>query len=97
MVPELNPFFFANRASGKGGLKIANRRFEAIRANLLKRYENRGSARTLPYQKYYGHINSLHWWQNTTTVVKHYGRVSETPCFPRENSQEVSSDSELLR
>ena len=29
-VPELNPFF-ANRASG--GLKIANRRFEAIRAN----------------------------------------------------------------
>ena len=29
-VPKLNPFF-ANRASG--GLKIANRRFEAIRAN----------------------------------------------------------------
>ena len=29
-VPELNPFF-ANRASG--GLKIANRRFEAIRSN----------------------------------------------------------------
>ena len=29
-IPELNPFF-ANRASG--GLKIANRRFEAIRAN----------------------------------------------------------------
>ena len=29
-VPELSPFF-ANRASG--GLKIANRRFEAIRAN----------------------------------------------------------------
>ena len=33
-VPELNPFF-ANHASrgGGGGLKIANRRFEAIRAN----------------------------------------------------------------
>ena len=30
-VPELNPFFFANRASK--GLKIVNRRFEAIRAN----------------------------------------------------------------
>ena len=33
-VPELNPFF-ATRASGV--LKIANRRFEAIRGN---RYEN---------------------------------------------------------
>ena len=33
------PPFFANRASG--GLQVANRRFEAIRVNLLKRYENR--------------------------------------------------------
>ena len=33
-VPELNPFF-VNHASGGGGgrLKIANHRFEAIRAN----------------------------------------------------------------
>ena len=35
-VSELDPFF-ANRASG--GLKIANRRFEAIRAN-HSHYEN---------------------------------------------------------
>ena len=41
-VPELNPFF-ANRASG--GLKIANRRFEAIRVNrshVIKLYIYRG-------------------------------------------------------
>ena len=25
--------------------------------------------------------------KNTTMVVKHYGRVSQTPCFPEENSQ----------
>ena len=31
------------------------------------------------------------------TVVKHYGRVSETPCFPGEHSQKISTDSELLR
>ena len=31
-VPGLNPFL-ANRASGGGGANIANRRFEAIRAN----------------------------------------------------------------
>ena len=30
----------------------------------------------------YGHINSLRWWHKNTMVVKHYGRVSETPCFP---------------
>ena len=30
---------------------------------------------------YYGHINSRRWWQKKTTVVKQYGRVSETPCF----------------
>ena len=28
-------------------------------------------------------------------VVKHCGKVSETPCFPRENSQEISTNSEL--
>ena len=33
---------------------------------------------------------------NTTTVANHYGRVSETPCFPGENSQEISSNCELL-
>ena len=38
-VPKLNPFFCE---SWFGGLKIANRRFEAIRANRLKRYEKRG-------------------------------------------------------
>ena len=32
-----------------------------------------------------------------TTVVKQYGRVSETPCFPGENSQEISANSELIR
>ena len=32
--------------------------------------------------------------KNNTTVAKHYGRVSETPCFPGENSQEISTDSE---
>ena len=29
-----------------------------------------------------------------TTVVKHYGRVSETPCFPGEKSQGITTDSE---
>ena len=43
------------------------------------------------------HINSLRWWQNNTTIVKYYGRVSETHCFPRENSQEISTNRELLR
>ena len=28
-------------------------------------------------------------------VVKQYGRVSETPCFPGENAQEISTDSEF--
>ena len=28
-----------------------------------------------------------------TTAAKHYGRVSETHCFPGENSQEISTDS----
>ena len=33
------------------------------------------------------------WWsQNTTTVVKHYSRVSETPCFPGETSREISAN-----
>ena len=32
-----------------------------------------------------------------TTVVKHYGRVSETPGFPEENSQEISTKSELIQ
>ena len=32
-----------------------------------------------------------------TMVAQHYGRVSETPCFPGENSQEISTDSELIR
>ena len=41
--------------------------------------------------------NSLRWWQKITTVVKHYGRVSETPCFLGENSQEISTDNELIR
>ena len=27
---------------------------------------------------------------------KHYGRVSETPCFPSENSQEISTNYRLL-
>ena len=40
-VPELNPFF-ANRASG--GLKRANRRFEAIRANRSHTVKNRVSS-----------------------------------------------------
>ena len=31
-----------------------------------------------------------------TTAVKHYGRVSETPCCPGENSQEISTDSLAL-
>ena len=42
--------------------------------------------------------------KKNTTVVKQYGRVSETPCFPGENSQENSpqivncyGDSELIR
>ena len=39
-------------------------------------------SRTLSYKKCYGHINSLRWWQTNATVEKHYGRVSETPCFP---------------
>ena len=32
-------------------------------------------------------------------VEEHYGRVSETPCFPGENSQEISyyGESTLLR
>ena len=50
------------------------------------------SARTLPYYKYYGHINSRRWWPNTPTAVKHYGSVSERPCFPGENSQEISTN-----
>ena len=59
--------------------------------------------RTLSYLKYYGHINSLRWWQNDTTAVKHYGRVSETPCFPgkihRKSPQTVNyyGDSKNLR
>ena len=36
-------------------------------------------------------------WQNNTTVVKHYSRVSGTPCFLGENSQEISTASELIR
>ena len=35
--------------------------------------------------------------KKNTTVAKQYGRVSETPCFPGENSQEISKDSELIR
>ena len=34
--------------------------------------------------------------QSDTTVAKHYGRVSETPCFRGEHSQEIPSNSELL-
>ena len=43
------------------------------------------------------HSNSIHWLQNTMTVVKHYGRVCETHCFPVENAQEISRNSESLR
>ena len=45
-------------------------------------------------------MNSLRWQQDTTTVAKHYGRISERPCFPGENSQEISTnngDSKSLR
>ena len=34
--------------------------------------------------------------KKNTTVAKHYGRVSETPCFPVENTQDISTDSELI-
>ena len=44
--------------------------------------------------KYYGHINPVQWQQNTTTIVKHYGRVSETPCFPGENYRKPTTNSE---
>ena len=50
-------------------------------------------------------------YKNTTVILIHYaggqkkydggknttGRVSETPCFPEENSQEIPTDSELMR
>ena len=36
-------------------------------------------------------------WPKNTTVAKQYGRASETPCFPEENSQEIPTDSELIR
>ena len=42
-------------------------------------------------------MNSLRWWQKNTTVAKHYEQVSETPCFPGEISQEISTNSELTR
>ena len=50
-------------------------------------------------KNYYGHINSLRWWQKNTTVVKQYGSVSETPCFPGEIHRRKSpcKHSELLR
>ena len=51
-------------------------------------------------RKYYGHVNSLRWWQNTTTLVKHYGRVSGAPCFPGMTSPQrvfFYGDSKLLR
>ena len=35
--------------------------------------------------------------KKNTTVVKQYGSVSETPCFPGENSQEISTNSEWIR
>ena len=42
-TPELNPFVFVFFfESSLGALKLANRRFEAIRANRWEYYENRG-------------------------------------------------------
>ena len=40
--------------------------------------------------------SSLRWCGKNTTVAKQYGRVSETPCFPGVNSQEISTGSELI-
>ena len=48
-------------------------------------------------QRYHGHSSSLRPLRNTTTVVKHYGRVSENPCFLEKNSQKISTNSKLLR
>ena len=33
----------------------------------------------------------------TLRRLKHYGKVSETPCLPGESSQKISTNSELLR
>ena len=43
------------------------------------------------------HLLKRHLTLSDTTVVKHYGGVSEAPCFPGEHWQEISSNSELLR
>ena len=51
-----------------------------------------------PYHTKNATVIVIHYVRSkTTTVANHYGRVSETPCFPGENSQEISTNSELLR
>ena len=76
--------------------------FGGFRGGFWALYQARAIVLLLPPEPY--HIKNttvilIHYsgGKKNTTVAKQYGRVSDTPCFPGENSQEISAIRELIR